>query len=122
MAIPRDTRVCDKEWEKIDKYSLLRDELSCHGKWKRLSAKIRILRWDLSLTSGWCMPSLQKSDRPKISALWEITLNIIISMMKEVWRKKQPICTKTGYLKAAENFCFKRLREKSDKMKWNLIQ
>ena len=28
MPIPRDTRVCDKEQEKIEKYSLLKDEIA----------------------------------------------------------------------------------------------
>ena len=27
-AMPGDTRVCDKEWKKIEKYSLLKDKIS----------------------------------------------------------------------------------------------
>ena len=32
VAIPGDTRVCHKEREKIEKYSLLKDEMKDYGK------------------------------------------------------------------------------------------
>ena len=35
MAIPGDTRVCDKEREKIKKYSLLKDEIARLWQMKR---------------------------------------------------------------------------------------
>ena len=36
VAIPRDTRVCDKECEKIEKYSLLKDEVARLRKMKKV--------------------------------------------------------------------------------------
>ena len=38
MAIPGDTRVCDKEWEKIEKYSLLKDEIARLWQMKKVIA------------------------------------------------------------------------------------